>query len=94
MNQQDIPGNLLESAIFGKRVEDFLSSDLGKYLVHRAEEEAANSVENLKRVLPWRRRRIQELQNRIWMAESFQQWLADAVMDGMQSTQLIEEENG
>lgn len=90
----EIPQNLLDEAIFGKQVENFLNSDLGKHLVYRAEEEAELANTELKRVLPWRRRKIQELQNRIWRAENFQQWLADIVMDGLQATQQIEEDNG
>lgn len=88
-----MPPQLLETAIFGRQVEGFLGSDLGKYLVLKAETEAEDATEILKKVYPWRRRKIQELQNTIWRAESFQQWLADAVVDGMQATNLLEEEH-
>ena len=87
---------LLETAVFGKQVENFLEGDIGKYLVKRAEEQAEESIEKLKHVNPWSifaRRKVQELQNKIWVAESIQQWLADAVIDGLQATNLLEEES-
>lgn len=92
MKPEDIPQNLLESAVFGRQVENFLSSDLGRYLVKRSEAEASEAMEKLKVVLPWRRRRITELQNDIKVAEWFQQWLADAILDGIHATNQIDEE--
>lgn len=81
---------IVQSAVFGSQVEQFLNSDIGRYLVQRAEDEAELANDQLKRVLPWRSRKIRELQNRIWVAENFQQWLADAIMDGQQSLRILE----
>ena len=94
MKTDDVPPQLLDTAIFGKQVENFLNTELGKYLVGRAEAQAERAHEQLARVLPWRRRRIQQLQNEIWLAERFQQWLAEAIMDGEQAVNLIEEDHG
>lgn len=90
MNPVDDP--TLERAVFGKEVENFLNTRIGKYLVQRAEEEAEEATERLKTTAAWRTRRIRELQNEIKVAESIQQWLADAVMDGIQATNLLEGE--
>lgn len=90
MNPADDP--LLERAVFGKEVENFLHTRIGKYLVRRAEEEAEEATERLKHTAAWRTRRIRELQNQIQVAESVQQWLADAVMDGIQAKNLLEGE--
>jgi hypothetical protein len=91
MNPSDLPHDeLLETAVFGKEVENFLSTKIGKYLVSRAEVQAEEATERLKRTPAWRKRKITDLQNEIWKAESFQQWLADAVMDGQQALNLIE----
>lgn len=83
---------LFETAVFGKVVENFLSSDIGSYLLERAKEEEQEAVEALARVSPWRRRRIQQLQNQIWRAQQFQVWLADAIVTGQQATNLLEGE--
>lgn len=86
----DVEDPLVESAVFGREVENFLNTAIGKYLVERAENQAEAANEQLKRVYSWRSRKIQELQNKIWVAESFQQWLADAIMDGHQALNILE----
>ena len=80
----------VRSAVFGKQVEEFLNTDVGKYLVQQAEHEAAEAIEALKTTWPWRTRRIRELQNRIWVAEHFQKWLGDAIVAGQQSMKFLE----
>jgi hypothetical protein len=84
---------LVRHASFGREVELFLQSDIGDFLLKRAEEEIADAVTALKTVAPWRRRRIQQLQNTIAVAERFQLWLADAVADGHTAMQTLEEES-
>lgn len=82
---------LVEEAVFGKQVENFLNSKLGIYLVKYAESKANDATEKLKGVYSWRRRRIQELQNEVHLWESFQQRLAEAIMDGQQALKLLDE---
>lgn len=93
MAQLDPNDPLVEWATFGREVENFLRSPIGDYLVKRSEEEIAAAVENLKTVQPWRRRRIQALQNEIKIAEKFQVWLADSIAAGHQAIQQLQEEN-
>ena len=83
---------LLAEAMFGKDAEEFINSDLGQYLIGCAEQESYEAIDKLKTVFPWRRRRITELQNVIWRAESFKSWLAELVIKGRQATQQLEEE--
>lgn len=84
---------IVQVAVFGRQVEDFLGSEIGKYLVSRAEQEAATAAEQLKSVHPWRTRRIRELQNAIWIAERFQLWLGHAVADGRQALAVLESDD-
>ena len=84
--------NLLADAILGKDAEDFVQSEIGKYLIGCAEQETLDAITQLKKVYPWRRRKITELQNKIWRAESFQTWLAELIISGKQATQQLEEE--
>jgi len=81
---------LFAEAILGRDAEDFIQSDIGQYLIGCAEQEAQEAMEKLKHVFPWRRRKIVELQNRIWRAESIQSWLAEIVIKGKQATQQLE----
>jgi hypothetical protein len=83
---------LFESAVFGKQVENFLGSEIGDYLLAKAKNEEQEAIHQISKVAPWRRRRIQELQNHIWRAQQFQIWLADAIADGQQATRLLEGE--
>jgi len=81
---------LVQTAVFGQQVEQFLSGDIGKYLVRRAENEAEQAADALKTVHPWRTRRIRELQNTIWVAERVQKWLGEAILDGRQALNVLE----
>jgi hypothetical protein len=82
---------LIAEAIMGKDAEEFLHSDLGKYLIGCAEQEAQDAMNELARVYPWRRKRIQTLQNQIWRAQSIQSWLAELIIRGNQAKQALEE---
>ena len=94
MSERESP--LFEAAIFGKEVQLFLGTTTGKYLVKRAEEEAAQATAALKTVFPLRWRRVMDLQNRIYRAESIQKWLGEAIMDGVHAEKIItgEDDNG
>jgi hypothetical protein len=82
---------LYAEAILGKDAEEFIASDLGRYIIGRAEQEAADALDELKRCHPWRTRRIRELQNKVWRAESVQGWLAELVVRGRQAVQQLED---
>lgn len=82
---------LVAEAILGRDAEDFIQSDIGKYLIGCAEQEAQEAMYQLKTICPWRRRRITELQNRIYRAESIQSWLAELVIKGKQALQQIDD---
>lgn len=79
-------------AVFGLRVQDFLESDVGQYLLGQAEEQYENAMQQLAVVSPWRRRRIQQLQNEAKVAASIQRWLASAIENGQQALELLEQE--
>jgi hypothetical protein len=89
--EYDINDPTVKSAVLGRQVEDFLESDIGKYLVGRAESEAWEALEELKRVSWWRGRRIQYLQNRVYVTERVQEWLGNAISEGIQALNIMEE---
>jgi len=82
---------LLRVAVFGEQVRNFLETDIGDYLLKQAEYDAREAMDKLKHVSPWRRRKIQELQNDIRVAENFLTWLADALHSGEQAKQQLED---
>lgn len=81
---------LVAEVDLGNQAREFLASDLGRYLVGCAHQEIAEAHEALARTSPWRRRRIQELQNKIWRAEQFCFWLRDAVVSGHRAGQALD----
>ena len=85
---------MVQTAIFGREVEAFLGGKIGTYLVKRSENEIQKAFQELKNVSVWRIWKVRELQNQIWRAESFQVWLADAVIAGENSVKVLEDENG
>lgn len=73
---------LVAEGMLGQDAADFAKSDLGRYLIGRANIEIMEATDALKRTLPWRKRRIQQLQNDVWRAEHFKQWLLQAINSG------------
>lgn len=82
---------LWAEATLGRDAEEFLSSDVGRYLIGRCEQEIADAQEKLSQVSPWRRNRIKELQNEVWRARSVRQWLAGLVVSGKEAEKQLEQ---
>lgn len=82
---------LVATAMMGQDAEDFVKSNIGRYLVGCAEQEKEEALVALSGVLPWRRRRIQELQNKIWRSDSFLQWISELILTGRQAIQTLDE---
>lgn len=81
---------LFAEAILGQDAEEFLKTDLGRYMLARAEEEEQEALDALGKVSPWRRRRIQQLQAKLWRARSFKGWLGEMIVAGKQALQQLE----
>lgn len=81
---------LYAAAILGKDAEEWLNSDLGRYVLARVEEEEREALEAMADVSPWRRRRIQQLQSQLWRARSFKGWLGEMIVAGRQALQQLE----
>lgn len=84
---------LLAEAVLGRDAEEFLASELGRYIVGRCDQEVADALDELSRVSPWRRRRIKDLQNKVWRAKSVKGWMAELISDGKAAEAALEEDN-
>ena len=80
-------------AILGRDAQDFLNSDIGRFLIGRCEQEIADARNKLDIVSPWRRNRIRQLQNEIWRAKSLQSWLIELIQAGEQAEQMLDEQD-
>lgn len=82
----------VKDAVFGKQVEDFLQSDIGNFLLSRANLELEDAIEKLKRIKPNAEHEIRNLQSTIVRSENFMQWLGSAVEDGLRATNQLDGE--
>lgn len=74
--------DILEEAQLGVEAENFKSSRLGQYLQERAESEIIEATEALCLVDPNDSKKIIELQNKVYRANSFIIWVFSAIEDG------------
>lgn len=81
---------LFAEAVLGKDVEEWLKSDVGRYMLAGFEEYEQDALEELAKVLPWRRRRILQLQERIRLARKFKSLAAEMIHTGRQALQQLE----
>jgi hypothetical protein len=84
---------LKAEAILGKDAEEFIQSELGRYIVGRVDQEREEAVQKLTKTFSWRRDRIRELQNQIWRCDTFKSWLADMVIRGKAAIDLLEQDS-
>lgn len=85
---------ILQQIDLGFQVEAFLQSDIGRYLVQRAEAQVEEAVEKLKRCDPENSAQIRAIQNDIQVAEAIQYWLAEAIQSGLNAQQQLHDQEG
>lgn len=81
---------LVAESVLGEDAAEFVKSDLGRYLIGRANQEIADAVEVLKKTYPWRRNRIAQLQHKISVAESAKEWLLECIVSGKTALAALE----
>jgi len=72
----------IQTAQFRVEVMEFQKTTIGKYLIVRAEQERQAALDSLAVVNAWDERAIRDLQMVIRRADSFAEWLLDAVDNG------------
>jgi len=82
---------MIKRAVFGKQVETFFNSEIGRYILSRALEQKTEAQRQFLEINCADVEKVRELQNRITQANDIARWLADAVTDGLQAMNLIEE---
>lgn len=73
----------------GFSAEDFLSSDLGKFIAEKAEAERTSAIEELVSCSPFDCERVSRLQSRVAVADAAMQWLADAIILGQEAQERM-----
>lgn len=78
-------------AALGKDAQEFMASDMGRYMIGCAKQDMEAAFMKLKTVSPWRRNRIRQLQNEVEVAERFILYLRDLVILGKAAEKALEE---
>jgi hypothetical protein len=81
---------MIERAIFGEEVHNFINSTIGQYIVKRAESEEQEALKKLRTCDPENAGKIREYQNEAAVAEHIVTWLKEAIQDGVKALQIIE----
>lgn len=82
----------VRTAVFGVQVQNFMDSEIGAYIMNRADEYAQEAMEELTKVDPEDPRAIRSLQNRIHVADLIATWLREAVSLGEQAQEHLKYE--
>jgi hypothetical protein len=83
---------LVAEARLGVEAEGFLSSDLGRYLLGRAELEERDALEELTRVDPDDAKAVRAAQGRLYLARAVPGWIRDAIQNGRVAYMQLETE--
>lgn len=75
----------------GEQAEEFFHSDIGRYMVGAAQQDIHDAHAKLGKTLPFRWRRIQQLQNDIRVGEMFVLYLRDLIIRGKAAEQALEQ---
>jgi len=78
--------------LLGDDADQFFRSDLGKYVLGRAQQEVDEATEKMKRVDPENVSQIRALQHIIQVAESVPRWLNEVLVAGRQAIEVVQEE--
>lgn len=82
---------LIEQAVFGKEVSAFLGSNVGRFVIARANAKAADALDKFKTCDPENAKQMRDLQNEIHVAESILDWLIGAVKQGLQAENILDD---
>ena len=74
---------------FGERVQQFLRSDIGQYLLDRSKAEIDDALQRLKDVEPQNSNEIRQLQSIVKRNESVEQWLGEALQAGWDAKNIL-----
>ena len=84
-NQNSTDDALLADARMGLRIEEFLASDVGRYLVDRGEAEEAAGIDALLAAEDGSKE-SQAARQRVGVARLFKTWLIEGVESGIAAT--------
>ncbi len=82
---------LLAEAILGRDAEEFEKSELGRYLLGRAEQEENEALNALADVSADDTKAVRDLQAKAWRARSFKTWIRELIAGGKTAESQLSE---
>lgn len=89
--EMDEKALLTERAVLGEQVHVFLNTDIGKYMIARSGAMREEAILKLRACPPEDSNAVRKFQNEAWLADSVMQWLVDAIQDGLQAINIIDD---
>lgn len=77
-------------AVFGRKVEYFLSSEIGEHIVARAKAESEEAMAEFKEADPFDGPAMAKIQARAKLADTVIGWLAEAIRAGESATEQLQ----
>lgn len=77
-----VPDDLIAEAEIGEAAREFVESELGKCILGMARQEIEAAHMEFEDTKPTDTLAIMSLQNRLWRARAFEQWLCELVDKG------------
>jgi len=85
----EVNKELIAAYEMGKAAEEFLKSELGRYLVGCADQEEKEAIEELL-ASSLRPREEKEIRGKVWRARSFKGWIAGLINEKENALDIIE----
>ena len=76
--------------MMGHQAEQFIKSELGRYIVARSEAEEQKAKDELATADPEDQKLIREYQNQIYRARSIREWFAELIVDGREAEMQLD----
>lgn len=84
--------SLSDAARLGYLLREFQDSPVGVFLYKKAMENIKAGLYELKDVDPHDSKKIQEVQNKIKVADNFQQWIEEGIFEAEQAERYLQED--
>jgi hypothetical protein len=85
MDEAENNDSVMADARMGIRIEEFLASDVGRYLIDRAEMEESAAIEDLLSAKDGSHESL-EARGKVGLARMFRAWLIEGVEAGISAT--------
>lgn len=82
---------LLDTASFGKQVDEFTKSDVGRYMLSKAESEYKEALLEFKTLDPFDHKQVGKCQLKMKLALNIRGWLTEAIRQGLEAMNQLEE---